>query len=109
MHDITEEVARYDIALIITHLIKDKYFTLECLNNLIMLFEYGFSEKKNSLLAINQNNLNNGCIIMSSSEMLCLVRYFELIAGKLIPVKTEIWELYLMLRQIVDICCPKKI
>jgi hypothetical protein len=46
MHDITEGVARYDMALIITHLIKDKYFTLECLNNRIMLFEYGFFEKK---------------------------------------------------------------
>lgn len=46
MHDITEGVARYDMALIITRLIKDKYFDLECLNNRIMLFEYGFSEKK---------------------------------------------------------------
>ncbi|KAF0723633.1 Uncharacterized protein FWK35_00027468, partial [Aphis craccivora] len=89
MHDITEGVARYDMALIITHLIKDKYFTLKCLNNRIMLFEYGFSEKKNSPPATNQNNLNNGCIIMSSSEMLCLVRYFGLIVGELIPINTE--------------------
>jgi len=109
MHDVTEGVARYDMALIITHLIKDQYFTLECLNNRIMLFEYGFSEKKNSPPAINQNNLNNGCIIMSSSEMLCLVRYFGLIVGELIPIKTEVWELYLSLRQIIDICCSRKI
>jgi len=43
MHDVTEGVARYDMALIITHLIKDKYFTLECLNNRIMLFHNSLS------------------------------------------------------------------
>jgi len=46
MHDVTKGATRSDMALIITHLIKDKYFTLECLNNHIMLFENGFSGKK---------------------------------------------------------------
>jgi len=53
---------------------------------------------------------------MSSSEMLCLVRYFGLIVGELIfqtsvlmGINTEVWKLYLMLRQIIDIFCSRKI
>lgn len=105
MHDITEGIARYDMAVINSYLINHNFFTLENLNNRIKLFDYGTVEKKNSL----NYHLNKGCIIMSSSEMLCLVRYFSLIVGKLIPVDIEIWELYIMLRKIIDICCAKKI
>jgi len=109
MHDVTEGVARYDMAVIITQLINDKYITLETLNNRIILFEYGVTEKKNSPPPINQNHLNKGYITMSSSEMLCLVRYFTLIVGELVPIETPVWKLYIALRKIVDICCAKTI
>jgi len=44
---------------------------------------------------------------MYASEMLCFVRYFGLIVGELIPLETEIWKLYLHLREIIDICCAR--
>uniref|UniRef100_A0A2S2NZU9 Uncharacterized protein n=1 Tax=Schizaphis graminum TaxID=13262 RepID=A0A2S2NZU9_SCHGA len=107
MHDITEGVARYDMSVIINHLINLKYFSLEDLNNRIILFEYGVTERKNCPPPINQNHLKNGCIIMSASEMLCFVRYFGLIVGELVPTETEIWQLYIVLRKIIDICCAR--
>lgn len=58
MHDVTEGVSRYDMAIIIVQLINDKYITLETLNNRIILFEYRVTEKKNSPPPINQNHLN---------------------------------------------------
>jgi len=39
MHDIPGGVARYDMALIIYGLIEQKYFTLEALNNRIIMFK----------------------------------------------------------------------
>ncbi|CAI6372799.1 unnamed protein product [Macrosiphum euphorbiae] len=107
MHDVSEGVARYDMALIINYLINNKYFSLENLNNRLMLFEYGVTESKNKPPTISKTNLNNNCIIMSASEMLCLVRYFGLIVGELVPLGTKIWELYISLRKIVDICCAR--
>jgi len=89
------------------HLINFKYFSLEDLNNRIILFEYGVTERKNCPPPINQNHLKNGCIIMSSSEMLCFVRYFGLIVGEFVPMKTEIWQLYIVLRKTIDICCAR--
>jgi len=89
---ISEGVARYDMAIIISYLISNKYFSLEDLNHRVRLFEYGVIEKKNSPPPISLNHLKNGSIIMSASKMLCFVRYFGLIVGELVPLKTEILE-----------------
>jgi len=109
MHDIPEGVARYDMAVIINSLIQEKYFTLDELNSRIQLFAYGVTEQKNSPPSISQRNLNNGSIIMSASEMLCFIRYFGLIIGELVPLKTGVWYLYISLRKIVDLCCARTI
>lgn len=107
MHDVSEGVARYDMATIISYLISNKYFSLEDLNHRVILFEYGLIDKKNSPPPISLNHLKNGSIIMSASEMLCFVRYFGLIVGELVPLKTEIWKLYIHLRKIIDLCCAR--
>lgn len=71
------------------------------------MFEYGVIDKKNSPPPISLNHLKNGSIIMSTSEMLCFVRNFGLIIGELVPLKTEIWKLYIHLRKIIDLCCAR--
>ena len=48
-------------------------------------------------------------IKMSASEMLCLVRYFGLIIGDLIPEDDQSWHLYKYLRQILDIVASPQI
>jgi len=106
MHDLTG-VARYDMALIISNLIYLKFFSLEILNNRLELFDYGVTEIKNTPPKISSTNLTNGCIIMSASEMLCLVRYFGLIIGHLVPRKNKVWHLYNLLHKIVDVCCSR--
>lgn len=101
MHDVSEGVARlYDMAVIINCLINHKYFSLEDLNQRMLLFEYGMTKYKNTPPPISQNHLKNNCIIMSASEM-CFVRYFGLIVGNLVPLETEIWKLYIHLRKMM--------
>lgn len=109
MHDILEGVARYDMAVIVQHFIIEKYFTLDQLNSRIVLYQYGVTENKNCPPKISQSHLNNGSIIMSASEMLCLVRNFGLIVGELISKDSKDWKLYILLRKIVDICCARSI
>lgn len=107
MHDIPEGVARYDMAVIINGLIHANYFNLDQLNKSIELFAYGVTESKNTPTSISQHNLNKGCINMSASEMLWFIRYFGLMVGELILLKTEVWDLYIALRKIVDLSCAK--
>lgn len=93
MHDIAEGVARYDMALIIFGIIEQKCFTLEELNNRIIMFNYGVTEKKNSPPIIRDSDIKKGFIIMSASEMLCFVRYFCLMVGELVPYESLYWKL----------------
>lgn len=46
---------------------------------------------------------------MSALEILCLVRYFGLIIGELVPRDNKVWYLYILLRKIVDIGCARHI
>lgn len=108
MHDLCEGVHRYSMAFIINKLIADQYFSLETLNSRIKYFTYQ-SFEKNVPAEITRNRLNNGCIIISASEMLCLVRNFVYMVGDLIPIHNLIWENYLQLREITDILMSQAI
>lgn len=109
MHDVPEGVARYDMAVIINNLIKNNFFSIDDLNSRIELFDYGVLESKNRPPCITLGNLKNGMIIMSAAEMLCFVRYFGLIIGELVPLKCDVWNLYLTLRKIIDLCCARNV
>ena len=77
---------------------------IQILNNRIQNFDYGLTETSNKPPIIgfkaNSNKLN---CKMSASEMLRLVRYLGLMIGDLIPEDDQHWQLYLYLRQIIDI------
>ena len=45
---------------------------------------------------------------MSASEMLCFSRYFGEMVGDLIPEDDDVWQLYLILREILDIVFSPK-
>lgn len=102
MHDLFEGVYRYDMALIIQHFIRQKYFSLTTLNSRIKYFSFNnFQQNKPPL--VTKEHLANGCIIFSASEMLCLLRNFNIIIGDLIPNENQVWQFYLLLKEINDI------
>lgn len=46
---------------------------------------------------------------MSASETLCFSRHLGVMIGDLVPVDSEIWQLYLLLRKIIEIVTLKSI
>lgn len=107
MHDLLEGVCNYDMSSIIRNFILEfKYFSLETLNNRIQFFEYGPSEIKNRPPQITEYSLksNNPTICkMSASEMWCFVRCFGLMMGDLVPMESEFWKLYILLKKVLDL------
>lgn len=101
MHDLTEGVHRYGMALIIKSLIDENYFSLDRLNSRIKYFKYNTSEK-NIPPPINFQHLINKSLTMSASEMLCLVRNFVFIVGDLVE-DNPVWNYYLILLEITNI------
>lgn len=108
MHDILEGVCQYDLGKILNYFIfKKEYCSLNTLNNRIRGFDYGPIEKRNKTPDITLNHIKNECIILSSAEMLCLIRNINLILGDLIPTNDEHWEPIILLKKIVDITTAK--
>ncbi|XP_044582966.1 uncharacterized protein LOC123263985 [Cotesia glomerata] len=103
MHDFSLGVCRYDMAKIIKHCIDEKYFTLQQLNDRIKYFDHSEFDHGNKVSTISKNHIQNGCIIITAAEMSCLVTYFGIIIGDLVPFDDPVWELYLCLFDIYDI------
>ncbi|XP_044011924.1 uncharacterized protein LOC122854951 isoform X1 [Aphidius gifuensis] len=103
-HDLLEGVCRYDMALILNHyIIVEKLFTLDELNSRIKGFYYGLIKNKPSEILLKQITKKKS-IIMSASEMLTLIRHFSLIIGHYINKNDKLWEIFLLLKDIIDIC-----
>lgn len=86
----------------IEYYLTKKYFSLDTLNYRIKTFQYTL-DSKNRPPQISNTFYKKSKLSMSASEMLHFVRYFALVIGDLIPFEDPIWELYLSLREILDI------
>jgi len=111
MHDLLEGVCKYDIGFMLNKMtFSFKYFTLETLNDRIESFNYGTIDIRNKPPLISVDSLKpTGTLKMSASEMYCFVRYLSLIVGDLVPEDLKMWQVYTILRQIVDIVFSKTI
>jgi hypothetical protein len=111
MHDLLEGVCKYDIGLMLNQMIFSlKYFTLNTLNDRIESFNYGSLDIRSRPPLISLDSLNPaGTLKMSACEMSCFMRYLSLIVGDLVPGDSKFWQVYTILRQIVDIAFNKTI
>ncbi|KAE8750531.1 hypothetical protein FOCC_FOCC002825 [Frankliniella occidentalis] len=102
-HDILEGgCAVHDLTEILYNFVfLEKLFTIEQLTTRIVDFDYGPST--NNPPAISENDLKEGHIRMSASEMLTFVRVLGAMIGDLIPEGNNHWQLYLYLVDIVNI------
>lgn len=107
-HDLFEGIVSYDLALYISHLIKQKEFTYLQLNQRI-----------NHLRYLGNDGNNKPCVVNPGSEKLSghavqnwtLLRLLPVLIGDKIhsPVENEVWQLVLQLRQIVELICAPAI
>jgi len=111
MHDILEGVCSYDICgILYEFIINFKYFSLEQLNNRIQYFNYGSLDVQNKPQIITIEVIKKKKKIkMSASEMLCFSRHLGVMIGDLIPKDAEYWQLYILLRKIIEIVTLKSI
>lgn len=102
MHDFLEGSAKYIFSFIIPYYInKLKLFSLQILNDRMFGFDFGPEYNKPSLFKME--NVNQGNIRQSASEMLVLIRYFGLLIGDFVPDEEPVWILYITMPRILDI------
>ncbi|XP_064474056.1 uncharacterized protein LOC135388428 [Ornithodoros turicata] len=110
MHDVLEGVIPFVMKHIIGHLISNKFFSLDHLNQRIVTYGYGMCDSKNKPEKLSQEFLKGkGSMKGSASQILCFFRHFTLYVGDSIPSGNSAWELYLLLREIVDLVMSRKL
>jgi hypothetical protein len=99
MHDLLEGVCGYDMRLICKNL--TELVSLEEMNRRMQCVNYGYHDLSNKPPVIR--TLETEMLSFEAAEMWCFVRNFSVSIGPLIPRNSEMWLLYLQLRQILDI------
>lgn len=110
MHDMLEGVCNYDMQNVINYILnKRKFITLHALNSRIQAFDYGLDEGGNKPPVVTQSILSLESLNMKAIEMLRLVQNFSVIVGDVVPEGDDVWQFYLVLRQILDIILASSI
>ena len=105
MHDVFEGGVALELSLLLGHCILTmKYLTLECYNELLINFDYDYTET-NKPCPIGSRSLliNKTSLKLSASQSMLLVRILPLLIGNYVPETDPNWQCFLKLRKIVDI------
>lgn len=108
-HDLFEGVVASDLALYIKHLVKtEKHFTYDQINLAISQTQLlgNDSHSKPRLLKVNADRLSG-----SAAQNWCFLRLLPILVSRWIkdPIKSEVWQLCLKLREITEFICAPKI
>jgi len=104
LHDFLEGICSYDMNAILHNLvIERKIVSYETLIFRLRTFNYYQNGLRNEPPSIPLDHIKNKHIRLSGSEMLTFVRLFALLVGDVVPEGDPVWELYLLLRRILDI------
>ena len=103
MHDVSEGVANYVMALIILILNAEGIVSAVFINFMFNTLDFAF-ETKNIPEDIDIEYLKrNHRLKISSAQVMFLVRYFGIMVGHLVPRDHDAWKLYVHLHTIVSI------
>lgn len=108
-HDLFEAIVSTDLGLYINYLVsKEKLFRYVELNLCINQFKYLGSDAKNKPCEVN---LGAGKLSGYAAQNWCFLRMLPLLIGDKIksPGESEVWQLILQLREIVELDCAPSI
>ena len=106
MHDLFKGVVQYELKLLIQHLVLKQTINLEHLNQLLLNFNYGYSEAANKPTPITHRNLqtNDKHLRQNASQCALFCRILPLLVVEYIEEKDSHCECFLLLLEIVHIC-----
>lgn len=103
MHDILEGILPLVLGKLILHCLKEKYFNLAKLNDIIDKFKYGHREIVSKPSAIAKASLHSGDINQSASQLWLLAINFPLMVGHFVNTSDDAWHCFTVLLQICRI------
>lgn len=104
MHDLNEGVLTFAMKHIIGNLISKGFFSLQFLNRCNSTWGYDPGDVRNRPEAIFNTFLQLKTPLKgSATQSFCLFRHLSLFVGECVPSEDQVWQLYLLLHDIMDI------
>jgi len=104
MHDLLEGVCNYDMRHIINYIVFEcKSISFQMLNERIQNYDYSLEEASGKPPGLSQSVSSIESLNIKAIEMFRLVSHFAFMVGDVIPQDDEVWNFYLVLRQIFDL------
>ncbi|XP_036320474.1 uncharacterized protein LOC118734989 [Rhagoletis pomonella] len=112
LHDGFEGVLKYVMAQILHYYCSElkptsQRLSIDVVNGRLKSFDYLHSNISNKPPIISEKELRSKHLSMSGAEMQNFVYIFAMIVGDLVP-HDNVWQLYLQLRKITELCLAKK-
>ncbi|CAD6238787.1 GSCOCG00012544001-RA-CDS [Cotesia congregata] len=114
MHDIRESLAHDDIIAILRALTFEKSefysFPLSELNNRLLMFDYGPIDCSNRPTPIREEDIKSETKLkITAAELTTLAKYLGILIKDLVDQSNPYWNLYILLREILDFTLAKKV
>jgi hypothetical protein len=103
MHDILHGICSYDFIVILFDCLSNNDFSISDLNACIQSCQLPPHMAKNRPPPINSNFMKNKKISMSASEWSVFTHWFGIFMGTKIPNDSNRWQLYIKLREIINL------
>ena len=105
MHDMLEGIIPAVVKIVLRELVRQGFITYEQVGRQMNYFKFGRNDSTCKPVAIAARTLRQyDNMAGSASQKLCLFRLLSFIFGEFLIEETEVWEMYLSCREIVDIC-----
>ena len=105
MHDLLEGIVPLEIKLSVENFIQNGFFSLDDLNSKIRTWNYGPLDILDKPPILNKQIEVKG----NAASNWCLLRMLPMMIGCFIPIGNEIWEMLMLLKDIVDIVFAPKL
>ena len=105
-HDLHEGVAHYTMLSVLRHFHKVDRTFIETLNLRMYMFDYGI-DSDNKPVSISVDRLTCDKLKLTGAEMFVFVKLFGVFMGDRVDEGDDFWQLYLLLRDIMTLCCCK--
>ena len=104
MHDLMEGIVPLELKLIF--IFDRKYFSLEMLNASLLSFDYGCIDRRNKPTALSEVELRDvqkNKLSQKAAQTTCLFIILPFLVGDKVPEGDDMWNLYLLLHDIIDV------
>ncbi len=108
LHDFLEGVVPFELYLCIQDLIKNKYISLETLNQAIQEFPYSFSDKTDKPQPVPKTFASKKTIGGNGHENWCLIRLLPLMIGHRVPEGNMAWEMLMVLKDVLELVSSRR-